>query len=132
MATADLAVSAQGWIEDEFRDPGSDGVRLLRKIADDVETGARVLVPKRTSRTFDSIGVTERTAHNGTIWFQVLARNPVTDVLNSESGFIRNPGSRTGQLTRTGRRRRSSTGTTVRRAEPFMRDSLFQVTKAGF
>ena len=129
MALADLAVSAQGWIEAEFRDPASDAVKYLRHLADETAGFARADVPVHTGDTLRSIHVDERTAHDGTFWFKVLARRPVVDVLNSASGVIRNPGPRTGQLTRTGRKRRSSTGRSVRRAQPFMREALFETTK---
>ena len=133
MALADLAIASQQWIEDEFRDPGSDGVRFLRHLADETAGNARAAVPRRTSGTFDSISVDEVTGKDGIHYFRVLARRPQVDVLNSSTGYIRNPGPRTHELTRTGRRR-SSTGRTVRPAEPFMREALamLEVTKAGF
>jgi hypothetical protein len=116
---ADLAADAQRWIERQFRDPGSPGVALLRRVAGEEADRARVKVHHRTGRTAESVHVRERTAHDGTLWFQVVARRPQADVLNSDSGVIRNPGPRTGELTRTGRRRRSSTGRSVRPAHPF-------------
>lgn len=129
MALADLAVAAQAWVEDEFRDPGSEGVAFLRGLAEETEGAARALVPRATSGTFDSIHVEEVTGKDGVHYFRVLARRPQVDVLDSASGYIRNPGPRTNELTRTGRRRRSSTGRTVRKSDPFMREALFTTTK---
>ncbi len=134
MALDTLAVDAQRWAEDEFRRPDSAGVKFLRRIADEVESAARADVPRDTGRTLDSIEADERTGRDGIRWFKVSARNPQTDVLDSASGYIRNRGAASHELTRTGRHRRArGTGTTVRASHPFMRTALVSVYRVeGF
>lgn len=126
MAIADLALSAQVWIEDEFRDPNSEGVQYLRDLADDVADAERSLVPRRTGRTLESIHVDEVIGAGGLIEEHVASRNPQTSVLNSAHGYIRNPGPHTNAP-----RRSRGTGKTIRRSYPFAREALLSVTKVG-
>jgi hypothetical protein len=125
---ADLAITAQEWIEDQLRDPRSEPVAYLRHLAALTADNARAAVPRRTGLTLESVHVEEVTGSDGFIYERVLSRNPVTDVLNSASGVIRNRGRDTRELTRTGRRKRSRTGRSVRLAHPFMREALFETT----
>jgi hypothetical protein len=127
---ADLAAEAQAWVEREFRDPASDGTRYIRRIADEVADAGRILAPRHTGRTAESVHAGERTGSDGVIWYKVTGRNPQTDVLNSKTGRIRNRGKLTHELTRTGKRKRSAgTGRSTRSAHPFLREALFSVEK---
>lgn len=123
MAIAELAVSAQRWIEDEFRDPQSDGVAFLRELADEVAGHERALVPRRTGRTMGSIHVDEVVGAGGLIEEHVASRDPQTSVLNSVHGYVRNPGPHTSAPMRS-----RGTGKTTRRSYPFAREALLAVT----
>jgi hypothetical protein len=116
-----IAISAQGWLDDQRRDPAGPVAELLRGLAGEIADAERGFVPKRTGATLASIGVEEDADDDGFIYERVVSGKLISNINASSTGYIKNRHS-------LNVKRRFARDDTERKAQPFQREAIDSIT----
>lgn len=107
-----IEISADGWLDEQRRDPASELSGLLRELAGAIADEMRIAVPKKTERTLRSIGVSDHFDRDGFFEAHADSDKLITNINESSDGLIRNRHS-------LDVKRRFAKPESVRKANPF-------------